>query len=242
MERSRQATAAVSAQRDRIAADRDRLARSRDDVAADRDRLRRDHDALARRLERLEHEAAARRRAEQRDPTQVLSGRPSAVPERHEPTRSLSPAESRGAGVGDPAHRSWRDPAADPASALRAWRAADRGERETDRAGWPAADRVVAEPARPEPSGRDGGGILRRSRPAAAPPQAPAPQPVAPARRGPVARLGRMVRRLVGLVVLMIAFAVLGVVGVAAATDRSPAQVVDRVTTVLDQLRAVGGG
>ena len=51
-----------------------------------------------------------------------------------------------------------------------------------------------------------------------------------------------MLRRLIGLVVLLIACAVLGVVGVAAATDRSPAQVVDSVTSFVDQIRTLGGG
>ena len=44
LERTRQLNASVSAQRDQLAADRDRIARSRDDVVADRDRLRRDHE------------------------------------------------------------------------------------------------------------------------------------------------------------------------------------------------------
>ena len=300
MERTRQQTAAVSEQRDRIAADRDRLARSRDDVAADRDRLRRDHDALARRLERLERDAAERRRAEQAAPTravaggalagpadraaaapaqalagragaaptqalagragaapartQVQSGRPAAVPERHEPTRSLAPAEAGGAAVGDPAHRSWRDPAQNPAAKLRSWhdserkgRAADRAWAD-DRAGWPAADRVVAEPA-PRPSTADRQDRqdrqdrrARRARRAEEPAPAPAPAPVAPRRRGPIARLGRMLRRLIGLVVLLGAFAVLGVVGLAAATDQSPTQVLDRVVSVVDRLQSLGGG
>jgi Protein kinase domain len=279
MERTRQQTAAVSEQRDRLAADRDRLVRSRDDVAADRDRLRRDHDALAHRLERLEREAAIRRRAEQAAPTQALSalagapagggatpagrapertqvlpGRPAAVPQRHERTRSLAPAESGGAAVGDPAHRSWRDPSADPAAKLRSWhdserqgRAAERAGWTADKAGWPAADRVVAEPAAPpataERRGGRGRGATRADRDApAAPAPAPAPAAVAPPRRGPVARLGRMLRRLIGLVVLLGAFAVLGVVGVAAATDRSPAQVIDQVVTVVDRIQSVGGG
>jgi hypothetical protein len=288
LERTRALTASVSAQRDRLAADRDRLARSRDDVAADRDRLRRDHDALARRLERLEREAAERRRAEQRYPTQVLSARPAAVPERHDPTRALAPAEAAGAAVGDPAHRNWREPG---------WGAGA----ELDRAGWPAADRDLAdrdlaggaaryrddrgrparyagggdagryrdagrysdagrqataryrepgrgtvavsdgEPARPAPSTPDGRGLFRRSRPAA-PAPAPAPVAVARSRRGPVARLGRMLRRLIGLAVLLVAFAVLAVVGVAALTDRTPVQVIDTVTTLYEQVRSVGGG
>jgi hypothetical protein len=51
-----------------------------------------------------------------------------------------------------------------------------------------------------------------------------------------------MLRRLVGLVVLLVAFAVLAVVGVGAVTNRSPAQVLDKVTTLYDQIRPTGGG
>ncbi|HEX6755145.1 MAG TPA: protein kinase [Mycobacteriales bacterium] len=265
LERTRAQTASVSAQRDRIAADRDRLARSRDDVAADRDRLRRDHDALARRLERLEREAAERRRA---DPTRVLAGRPAAVPERHDPTRALAPAEAAGAAVGDPAHRNWREPASDPAAALRSSRGthgggpagADGRGRPARYAGGGDADRyrdagrgataryrepgrgTVAvsdgEPARPAPSTADGRGLFRRSRPAV---QAPPPAP-ARAFHGPVARLGRMLRRLIGLVLLLAAFAVLAVVGVAALTGRTPVEVLDAVISLYQQVRSIGGG
>jgi serine/threonine-protein kinase len=87
LERTRQQSAAVSAQRDQLAADRDRLARSRDAAIADRDRLRRDHDALARRLDRLEREAGLRRPAvPERERTAVLA------PARREPTLTMAPA------------------------------------------------------------------------------------------------------------------------------------------------------
>jgi hypothetical protein len=80
LERTRQQTAAVSAQRDRLAA-------QRDEVAADRDRLRREHADLARRLDRLEREAALRRPpAPERERTAVLA------PGRREPTLALAPA------------------------------------------------------------------------------------------------------------------------------------------------------
>jgi serine/threonine-protein kinase len=84
----------------RLAADRDRLARSRDDAVADRDRLRRDHDQLARRLDRLEREAGLRRppvlerektamiAPVRREPTLVLT------PARREPTTAYEPAKA----------------------------------------------------------------------------------------------------------------------------------------------------
>ena len=87
LEQTRQLTATVSAQRDRLAADRDRIARSRDDAVADRDRLRRDHDVLARRLDRLEREAGLRRpAAAEREKTAMID------PVRREPTLVLAPA------------------------------------------------------------------------------------------------------------------------------------------------------
>jgi hypothetical protein len=88
LERTRQLNASMSAQRDQLAADRDRIARSRDDAVADRDRLRRDHEVLARRLDRLEREAGLRRSpATEREPTAVLT------PARREPTLVMAPAE-----------------------------------------------------------------------------------------------------------------------------------------------------
>jgi hypothetical protein len=72
LERTRQQTAAISAQRDQ--------------VAADRDRLRREHAQLARRVDRLEHEASARR-APAPERTAVLA------PVRREPTLALAPAQ-----------------------------------------------------------------------------------------------------------------------------------------------------
>jgi hypothetical protein len=79
LERTRQQTAAVSAQRDRLAA-------QRDEVAADRDRLRREHAELARRLDRLEREAGLRRPpVAERERTAILT------PARREPTMTLAP-------------------------------------------------------------------------------------------------------------------------------------------------------
>jgi Protein kinase domain len=79
LERTRQQTAAVSAQRDRLAA-------QRDEVAADRDRLRREHAELARRLDRLEREAGLRRPpVAERERTAILA------PARREPTMTLAP-------------------------------------------------------------------------------------------------------------------------------------------------------
>ncbi|HEY6749066.1 MAG TPA: protein kinase [Mycobacteriales bacterium] len=87
LERTRQLNATMSAQRDQLAADRDRIARSRDDAIADRDRLRRDHEMLARRLDRLEREAGlGRPPVTERERTAVLA------PARREPTLVLAPA------------------------------------------------------------------------------------------------------------------------------------------------------
>ncbi len=101
LERTRQLSESVSRQRDRIAADRDRLARSRDDLEADRDRLRRDHEVLARRLDRLERDAADRRAAGDRQPTRVLATR--------EPTRALAPVVPAPSTPSVPAGQSDRD-------------------------------------------------------------------------------------------------------------------------------------
>jgi len=79
LERTRQQTAAISAQRDRLAA-------QRDEVAADRDRLRREHAELARRLDRLEREAGLRRPpVAERERTAILT------PVRREPTVTMAP-------------------------------------------------------------------------------------------------------------------------------------------------------
>ena len=116
LERTRQQTAVVSAQRDRLVADRDRIARSRDDAVADRDRLRRDHDALARRLDRLEREAGLRRPpVAERERTAVLA------PARREPTLTMAPVRREPTKVYEPAPRPstsdklWRPSTPDPA-------------------------------------------------------------------------------------------------------------------------------
>lgn len=123
LERHRQLTESVSRQRDRIAADRDRLARSRDDLEADRDRLRRDHEVLARRLDRLERDAGLIGR---REPTRVLA--------RREPTRAFAPALSA------PSTRSVSTGQSDP-----------DGDRIGRRSRWTRADRRVR-PVAPVPA------------------------------------------------------------------------------------------
>jgi Protein kinase domain len=180
LERTRQLTESVSRQRDRLAADRDRLARSRDDVAADRDRLRRDYEVLAGRLDRLERDAASARRAVDREPTRIFA-------------------------------RDVRPPTAAPV---------------------PTSTVDV----------RPGRSVLgRRRRPA------PAPVPVAPVTPAPAPRPGlgralrRMVRRLVTLVAVLVAFAVLALVGTAALFDTTPGRVGARVVDFVDQVRAGGG-
>jgi hypothetical protein len=121
LERTRQQTAAVSAQRDRLAA-------QRDEVAADRDRLRREHAALARRLDRLEREAGLRRppvaerertailAPARREPTLTLA------PVRREPTRAYEPVQPRPStpdtlrppSTSDRRPDPWSDPRPDP--------------------------------------------------------------------------------------------------------------------------------
>jgi Protein kinase domain len=177
LERTRQQTAAVSAQRDRLAA-------QRDEVAADRDRLRREHAELARRLDRLEREAGLRRPpVAERERTAILT------PARREPTMTLAPVR-----------------------------------REPTRAYEPVPE---ARPSTPDtvrpPSTSD-----------------PKPGPIAAAGGRVARRLGRMLRRLIALVVVLGVLAVLALVGVSALFDTTPDQVMNRVVVILDQAR--GGG
>lgn len=112
LERTRQLTATVSAQRDQLAADRDRIARSRDDAVADRDRLRRDHDVLAGRLDRLEREAGLRRPAAvEREKTAMIA------PVRREPTLVLAPARREPTRAYEPEPR----PAPRPSTPDKSW-------------------------------------------------------------------------------------------------------------------------
>ena len=112
LERTRQLNASMSAQRDQLAADRDRIARSRDDAVADRDRLRRDHEVLAGRLDRLEREAGLRRPpAAEREPTAVLA------PARREPTLVMAPARREPTKAFEPAPQ----PAPQPSTQDKAW-------------------------------------------------------------------------------------------------------------------------
>jgi hypothetical protein len=116
LERTRQLTATMSAQRDQLAADRDRIARSRDDAVADRDRLRRDHEVLARRLDRLEREAGLRRPpAAEREPTAVLA------PARREPTVAVAPARREPTLVLAPAKATEPAPRASTVDKDKAW-------------------------------------------------------------------------------------------------------------------------
>jgi Protein kinase domain len=90
LERTRQQSAAISAQRDRLAA-------QRDEVAADRDRLRHKHDELARRLDRLEREAGLRRPpVAERERTAILA------PARREPTLTMAPVRREPTKVYEP--------------------------------------------------------------------------------------------------------------------------------------------
>ncbi len=90
LERTRQQSAAISAQRDRLAA-------QRDEVAADRDRLRREHDQLACRLDRLEREAGLRRPpVAERERTAILA------PARREPTLTMAPVRREPTKVYEP--------------------------------------------------------------------------------------------------------------------------------------------
>ncbi len=140
LERTRQLTQSVSRQRDRLAADRDRLARSRDDVAAERDRLRRDYEILAGRLDRLERASATARQTVEREPTRVLAVDP-------------RPAAPPAAGADRPV---WADRADRPAAADRPGLLRRR----------PASIRPAAPPPQPPPAPahRPGSGAVRAVR------------------------------------------------------------------------------
>jgi hypothetical protein len=207
LERTRQLAESVTRQRDRLAADRDRLARARDDVAADRDRLRRDHEILARRLDRLEREAGlvagaqgvavagAQRPAEA---TRVL-----AAPVRREPTRRYAPVMAQARSFDQP------QPAAPAVATGRS-----TSDRRWGRDRWAPAGPSAAEPEPPRAA-------LRES--------------------ALLSRLRRMLRRLVAVTLLFLAFVILGVVGASALFDTSPDRVVARVLLVLDQVRDGSG-
>jgi Protein kinase domain len=109
LERTRQQSAAISAQRDRLAA-------QRDEVAADRDRLRREHDELARRLDRLEREAGLRRPpVAERERTAVLA------PARREPTLTMAPVRREPTMAYEPRPAAPAAPTAAPSTSDRPW-------------------------------------------------------------------------------------------------------------------------
>ena len=186
LERTRQQSAAISAQRDRLAA-------QRDEVAADRDRLRREHDELARRLDRLEREAGLRRPpVAERERTAVLA------PVRREPTLTMAPVR--------------REPtkAYEPGSAAPA----------ASRPGPSTSDKPWTPPA---PSTSD-----------------PKPGLVAAAGGRLARRLGRMLRRLIMLVVVLGILSVLALVGISALFNTTPDKVMNRVVVILDQVHGAG--
>jgi serine/threonine-protein kinase len=181
LERTRQQTAAISAQRDRLAA-------QRDEVAADRDRLRREHAELARRLDRLEREAGLRRPpVAERERTAILA------PARREPTLTMAPVSREPTKTYEPR---------------------------------PAA------PPQPRPSTSD--------RPPAPSTSDPKPSAVAVAGGRLARRLGRMLRRLIVLVVVLGILSVLALVGISALFNTTPDKVMNRVVVILDQVHGAG--
>ena len=182
LERTRQLSAAITAQRDRLAA-------QRDEVAADRDRLRREHAELARRLDRLEREAGLRRPpVAERERTAILT------PVRREPTLTMAPVR-----------------------------------REPTKAYEPPAAPAVPN-ARPSTS----------DKPLAPSTSDPKPSVLATAGGKLARRLGRMLRRLVMLCVVVGILTVLALVGVSAAFNTTPDKVMNRVVLILEQVHAVG--
>lgn len=208
LERTRQLTESVSRQRDRLAADRDRLARSRDDVAAERDRLRRDYEILAGRMDRLERAAAGARQAVEREPTRVL-----AVDPRPAAPSTADTRVDRPAGVARP---TWTDR---PAAGTERSGWADRRTR-ADRPGLLRRRPAETRPAAPPP------------------PPPPAPAIAHRPGSGAVRAVRRVIRRLVTLAVVLVVFTVVGVVGAAVLFDTTPTRVADRVAVFIDQVRA----
>ncbi len=183
LERTRQQTAAVSAQRDRLAA-------QRDEVASDRDRLRREHAELARRLERLEREAGLRRPpVAERERTAILA------PARREPTLTMAPVRREPTKTYEPRPAT---PQPRPSTSDKPWA--------------PAA-----------PSTSD-----------------PKPSAIATAGGRLARRLGRMLRRLIMLVVVLGILSVLALVGVSALFNTTPDKVMNRVVVILDQVHGAG--
>jgi len=183
LERTRQQTAAISAQRDRLAA-------QRDEVAADRDRLRREHAELARRLDRLEREAGLRRPpVAERERTAILA------PARREPTLMMAPVRREPTKTYEPRPAT---PQPRPSTSDKPWT--------------PAA-----------PSTSD-----------------PKPSAIATAGGRLARRLGRMLRRLIMLVVVLGILSVLALVGVSALFNTTPDKVMNRVVVILDQVHGAG--
>ena len=185
LERTRQRSAAISAQRDRLVA-------QRDEVAADRDRLRREHDELARRLDRLEREAGLRRPpVAERERTAILA------PARREPTLTMAPVRREPTKTYEPR----------PAPA-----APQPGPSTSDKPWTPPAPSTSD--AKPSAVAAAGGKLARR--------------------------LGRMLRRLVMLVVVLGILSGLALVGISALFSTSPEKVMNRVVVILDQVHGAG--
>ena len=189
------------------------LSRQRDRIAADRDRLARSRDDLEADRDRLrrDHEVLARR-LDRLEREAGLIGR----------RASGSFQEQRREPTRVLARREPTRPFAPvaPAPSTRSvpsGRSDPDGDRVAGRSGWARAD--------------------RRVRPVSPP---PAPAPVAAARPVPFRRTRRMVRRLVALLAVFVAFAVLGVVGASTLLDTSPDQVTSRVMDIVDRVRGAG--
>ena len=215
------AVADVTRQRDRLAADRDRLTRHRDELADERDRLRRDYSDLARRLERLERGQLPPYGSS--EPTMVIPAQRSAA--RPVPP----PARGNGwSGAGGQVMR-WPDrtkviPPATPPAAPPAPAPAEAADR-SDRSG------------RSDRSDRSG-----RSGPTVPPTAAPVRPAVAPSRRrGPIRWLARLVRRLIVMIVVLAVVAVLGIAVAAKLSGVDPGSLLQRGTSrVLDRATSDG--
>ena len=221
LEQTRQLAASASAQRDQLAADRDRIARSRDDAVADRDRLRRDHEVLARRLDRLEREAGLR--GGPADRTAVVAAR-------REPTLVLAPArEPDRAGPAPTPMVSW------PGTERSSWRADTARAAADQRATWRAAvDRKAVDRKAADRKAADRKAADRAVE--KAPAERPAPAP----RRPVLRRTRRMIRRLITLCILLTLLAFAVVSGTAMLAGTTPERVLDQVTVVLEQIRNGG--
>jgi Protein kinase domain len=194
------------------------VTRQRDQLAADRDRLARARDDVAADRDRLRRDH------------EILASRLDRLEREAGLVRSGTAADGRapgGSGAG-PAGRTQVLVPAQP-------------RREPTRAF--GAEPATAQPIRPAPLVPARRSTLDDGWPGGAGRAAAEPEPARPMPRESflLRRLRRMLRRLVAVTLLFLAFAILGVVGAAALLDTSPDLVVARVLLIIDQVRARSG-